>query len=167
MNVIQFFKFQTNVSVDTYENKQEATACLSRAGAKAVGKNKMAFVEQSVSVSEFLGLATSGHAFCNLFDFNPDEKYWITATNGLSYPSYPVYKKGANKGAMKLSIKADQFFRGSQTVFVDIDFTKYTVIPEYISTLTQPPTCVYMSFSDNKDKHGIVSYYIHSSANEL
>lgn len=157
MNVIQFFKFQTNVSVDTYENKQEATACLSRAGAKAVGKNKMAFVEQSVSVSEFLGLATSGHAFCNLFDFNPDEKYWITATNGLSYPSYPVYKKGANKGAMKLSIKADQFFRGSQTVFVDIDFTKYTVIPEYISTLTQPPTCVYMSFSDNKDKHGIVS----------
>ncbi len=157
MNVIRNYRFQTNVSIDTYENKQEATACLSRAGAKAVGKNKMAFVEQSVSVSEFLGLATSGHAFCNLFDFNPDEKYWITATNGLSYPSYPVYKKGANKGAMKLSIKADQFFRGSQTVFVDIDFTKYTVISEYISTLTQPPTCVYMSFSDNKDKHGIVS----------
>ena len=157
MNVIQNYRFQTNVSVDTYKDKKEATACLSRAGAKAVGKNKMAFVEQSVSVSEFLGLATSGHAFCNLFDFNPDEKYWITATNGLSYPSYPVYKKGANKGAMKLSIKADQFFRGSQTVFVDIDFTKYTVISEYISTLTQPPTCVYMSFSDNKDKHGIVS----------
>lgn len=157
MNVIRNYRFQTNVSIDTYENKQEATACLSRAGAKAVGKNKMAFVEQSVSVSEFLGLATSGHAFCNLFDFNPDEKYWITAPNGLSYPCYPVYKKGANKGAMKLSIKADQFFRGSQTVFVDIDFTKYTVIPEYISTLTQPSTCVYMSFSDNKDKHGIVS----------
>ena len=157
MNIIQNFRFQTNISVDTYKDKKEATACLSRAGAKAVGKNKMAFVEQSVSVSEFLGLATSGHAFCNLFDFNPDEKYWITAPNGLSYPCYPVYKKGANKGAMKLSIKADQFFRGSQTVFVDIDFTKYTVISEYISTLTQPPTCVYMSFSDNKDKHGIVS----------
>lgn len=157
MNVIQNFRFQTNVSVDTYKDKKEATACLSRAGAKAVDKNKMAFVEQSVSVAEFLNLATSGHAFCNLFDFNPDEKYWITATNGLSYPCYPVYKKGANKGAMKLTIKADQFFRGSQTVFVDIDFTKYTVIPEYISTLTQPPTCVYMSFSDNKDKHGIVS----------
>ena len=117
----------------------------------------MAFVEQRVSVAEFLNLATNGHAFCNLFDFNPDEKYWITASNGLSYPCYPVYKKGANKGAMKLTIKADQFFRGSQTVFVDIDFTKYTVISEYISTLTQPPTCVYMSFSDNKDKHGIVS----------
>lgn len=157
MNVIQNYRFQTNVSVDTYKDKKEATACLSRAGAKAVGKNKMAFVEQSVSVAEFLNLATNGHAFCNLFDFNPDEKCWITATNGLSYPCYPVYKKGANKGAMKLTIKADQFFRGSQTVFVDIDFTKYTVIPEYISTLTQPPTCVYMSFSDNKDKHGIVS----------
>lgn len=157
MNVIQNYRFQTNVSVDTYKDKKEATACLSRAGAKAVGKSKMAFVEQRVSVAEFLNLATNGHAFCNLFDFNPDEKYWITASNGLSYPCYPVYKKGANKGAMKLTIKADQFFRGSQTVFVDIDFTKYTVISEYISTLTQPPTCVYMSFSDNKDKHGIVS----------
>ena len=157
MNIIQNFRFQTNISVDTYKDKKEATACLSRNGAKAVGKSKMAFLEQSVSVAEFLNLATSGHAFCNLFAFDPNNQYWIATTSGQRYQSYPVYRKGTNKGAMKLSFKSDQFFRGSQTVFVDIDFTKYATIQEYISTLTLQPTCVYMSFSDNKDKHGIVS----------
>lgn len=157
MNVIKDFRFQTNVSIDTYQNKQEATACLSAAGAKAVGKSKMAFMERSVSVASFLSLATSGHAFCNLFDIDPKKKYWVESSNGQHFLSYPVYKNGPNKGAMKLTFKSDQFFKGSQTVFVDIDFTKYTAIPEYISTLTLPPTCVYMSFSDNKEKHGEVS----------
>lgn len=157
MNIIQNFRFQTNVSIDTYKDKREATACLSAAGAKAVGKSKMAFMEQSVSTAEFLGLATSGHAFCNLFDIDPNKKYWVESSNGQHFESFPVYKNGPNKGAMKLTFKADQFFKGSQTVFVDIDFTRYTAIPEYISTLTLPPTCVYMSFSDNKEKHGEVS----------
>ena len=102
MNIIQNFRFQTNVSIDTYQSKQEATACLSAVGAKAVGKSKMAFMEQSVSIAEFLGLATSGHAFCNLFDFDPDKKYWIETTSGQHYLSYPVYRKGANTGATKL-----------------------------------------------------------------
>lgn len=157
MNKIENFKFLTNVSIDTYKNKQEATACLSKEGAKAIGKNKMAFMEQSVTVTDFLGLATSGHAFCNLFNFDPNNKYWIETSSGEHYLSYPVYKKSSNKGAMKLPFKSDKYFRGSQTVFVDIDFTRYTSIPEYISTLTFTPTCVYMSFSDNKDKKGIVS----------
>ena len=157
MNNIENFKFLTNVSIDTYKNKQEATACFSKEGAKAIGKNKMAFMEQSVTVTDFLGLATSGHAFCNLFNFDPNSKYWIETSSGEHYLSYPVYKKSSNKGAMKLPFKSDKYFRGSQTVFVDIDFTRYTSIPEYISTLTFTPTCVYMSFSDNKDKKGIVS----------
>lgn len=123
MNVIKDFRFQTNVSTDTYQSKQEATACLSRAGAKAVGKEKMAFMERSVSTTEFLCLATSGHAFCNLYDFDPNKQYWIETSTGQHYQSYPVYKNGQNKGAMKLTFKADQFFKGSQTVFVDIDFT--------------------------------------------
>ena len=67
------------------------------------------------------------------------------------------YNKAWRDGAMKLSYKSDQFFRGSQTVFVDIDFTRYTNIQDYLSTLTMPPTCVYMSFSDNKEKKGVVS----------
>lgn len=157
MNIIEDFRFNTNVSIDTYQNKQEATACLVSAGAKAIGKNKMAFMEQSVSVTEFLNLATSGHAFCNLYDFDPNKQYWIETSTGQHYQSYPVYKKGANKGAMKLSFKSDMFFKGSQTVFVDVDFTKYQTIPDYLSTLTIQPTCVYISFSDNKDKHGVIS----------
>lgn len=157
MNIIEDFRFYTNVSIDTYQSKQEATACLSRAGSKAVGKSKMAFMEQNVTVADFLNLATSGHTFCNLYDFDPNEKYWIEISTGKHYPSYPVYKRGANKGAMKITFKSDQFFKGSQTVFVDVDFTKYQTIPEYISTLTIQPTCVYMSFSDNKDKHGVIS----------
>ncbi len=157
MKIIDNFKFRTNVSVETYKDKKEATACLSAAGANAVGKSKMAFKEQSVSVAGFLGLATSGHAFCNLFDFDPNTEYWVSTSSGQHYLSYPVYRKGENKGAMKLSFKSDQFFKGSQTVFVDIDFTRYTTIDDYVSTLTWKPTCVYMSFSDNKEKHGVVS----------
>ena len=157
MNIIKDFKFQTNVSLDTYKDKGEATACLSREGAKAVGKHKMAFMEQSVTVTDFLNLATRGHAFCNLFGFDPNKKYWIETTSGKYYQSYPIYKKGANKGAMNIAFKSDKFFRGSQTVFVDIDFTRYTNIQDYLSTLTIRPTCVYMSFSDNKEKKGVVS----------
>ena len=151
------FSFTTNISVEAYTTKNEATACLSRVGAKTVGKNKMAFMEQTVTVSEFLDYATTGHAFCNLFEYDADTKYWLETGDGKHYPSYPIYKKGDNTGAMKLTFKTDRFFKGSQTVFVDIDKTRFHDVSEYISTLTLPPTCVYMSFSDNKDKGGQVS----------
>lgn len=151
------FSFTTNISVEAYTTKNEATACLSRIGAKSVGKNKMAFMEQIVTVSEFLDYATTGHAFCNLFEYDADAKYWLETGDGKRYPSYPIYKKGGNTGAMKLTFKTDRFFKGSQTVFVDIDKTRFHDVSEYISTLTLPPTCVYMSFSDNKEKGGQVS----------
>lgn len=157
MNIIENYVFKTNVSVDTYETKDEARACLSKPGADSIGKNKMSFKEQNVSVSEFLDLATTGHAFCNLFDFNPDDKYWIETSDGKHYQSYPIYKKGSNKGGMKLTFKSEEYFKGAQTVFVDIDFTRYQNISEYLATLTYKPTCVYMSFSDNKEKKGVVS----------
>lgn len=157
MMIFNNFSFTTNISVEAYSSKKEATACLSREGAKAVGKNKMAFREHTVTVPEFLEYATTGHAFCNLFNFNPDQKYWMETSTGQHFLSYPVYKKGANNGAMKLSFKSDIFFKGSQTVFVDIDKTRFLDVSDYISTLTLPPTCVYMSFSDNKDKGGMVS----------
>ena len=151
------FSFTTNISVEAYTTKNEATACLSREGSKAVGKNKMAFMEQTVTVSEFLDYATTGHAFCNLFEYDADTKYWLETGDGKRYPSYPIYKKGGNTGAMKLTFKTDRFFKGSQTVFVDIDKTRFHDVSEYIQTLTLPPTCVYMSFSDNKEKGGQVS----------
>jgi hypothetical protein len=58
---------------------------------------------------------------------------------------------------MKLCMKSDKFFMGAQTVFVDVDYTRFTDVREYLGTLSYPPTCVYMSFSDRKEKKGISS----------
>ena len=151
------FKFRINVSLDAYTTKKEATACLSKIGAKTAGKVKMAFIERSVTVDDFLELAISGHAFCNLFDINPNKLYWVKNSEGKKYQVYPVYRKGKNKGGMKLTFKSDIYFKGTQAIFVDIDNTKYRNIPEYINCLSFKPTCVYMSFSDNTEKHGVVS----------
>lgn len=151
------FKFKTNVSLDCYEKKTDASACLSKQGAKAVNKSKMAFKVQDVTVPEFLSLATSGHTFCGLFAYDANQKYWVTTTEGKSYQQYPEYKNGANKGAMKLTFKADQYFCGSQIVFVDVDKTKFKTIPEYLAALRYKPTFTYPSYSDNIEKNGVVS----------
>lgn len=152
-----FFRFEINVSRDYYEKKTDATACLSLIGAKKINKEKMAFDEKHITVDEFLALATSGHCFCNLFAPDPNKEYWIETKEGRKYQTKPMYAKGPNKGAMKLAFKADQFFRGAQTIFVDIDYTRFSDIQSYLRTLTYPPTCTYMSFSDAQDKHGVVS----------
>ncbi|MBR0300952.1 MAG: hypothetical protein IJQ93_11640, partial [Bacteroidales bacterium] len=153
------FTFRTSVSLDYYEKKTEATACLSKAGAKAISKSKMAFREVSVTIPEFLEYATSGYAFCNLFEYDPDQRYWIETPDGKKMQAYPVYKNGPNKGAMKLTTKSDQFFKGAQTVFVDVDYTRFTSVEKYIATLSYQPSCVYMSYSDGlaKGKRKIVS----------
>lgn len=153
---ISNFRFQTNISLESYEKKSDATACLSKAGAAAVGMNKMAFYQMPVTVDEFLQYATTGHAFCNIFAFDVNQKYWVTTSSGKHYLSYPVYRNGPNKGAMKLSFKSDQFFYGSQAVYVDVDYTHYSNITDYLRTLTYQPTCVYMSYSDGVDKGGVV-----------
>ena len=151
------FRFQTSISLEGYQKKSDATACLSKAGADAIGMNKMAFYPRSVTVDEFLQYATTGHAFCNIFAFDVNQKYWVTTSTGKHYESYPVYRNGPNKGAMKLSFKSDQFFYGSQAVYVDVDYTRYANVRDYLRTLTYPPTCVYMSYSDGADKGGVVS----------
>ena len=53
------YAFRVNISLDGYARKSDSTACLSRAGAKAIGKEKMAFVEQSITVDDFLFYASS------------------------------------------------------------------------------------------------------------
>ena len=54
MRIDSNFVFRVNVSNDSYMTKSEASACLSRAGAEAVGKVKMAFREKSLTVDQFL-----------------------------------------------------------------------------------------------------------------
>lgn len=87
----QFYQFKTNVSLDSYQSKTDATACLSSKGAKAIGKEKMAFKVQTVNTDKFLSLATSGHAFCNLFNYDPTQMYWIQDKQGKWYQVYPEY----------------------------------------------------------------------------
>lgn len=150
------YRFKTNISTDSYEKKSDATACLSKAGAKAIGKSKMAFREQNVSVTEFLGYATTGHSFCGLFEFDPNKKY-LRKVYDKWQSCYPVYHNGANKGCMKLSFKSDEYFKGTQTVFVDVDYTNFKSIEDYVVPLSLKPTCGYYSYSDMKDKNGICS----------
>ena len=156
MNIIKGFKFRVSVSREGYENKETAKACLSREGAKSVGKSKMAFKEEEVTISEFLDYAISGYSFCNLFSFDANVKYWVKSGTRMCQ-TYPIYKRGINKGYFKLQFKSDEYFYGSQVIFVDIDFTKFTNIQDYIDCLTYKPTCVYMSFSDKADKGGVIS----------
>lgn len=151
------FKFRVNVSNDYYVKKSDASACLSKDGAKAIGKVKMAFREYDVTVDQFLEGATKGYAFCNLFDYNPNKEYWFETGDGHRYHTTPLYKGVTNKDCMRLEFKSDRFFCGAQTVFVDIDKTRFLSIPEYLQCLTYPPTCVYMSYSDGQEKRGVTS----------
>lgn len=151
------YQFRVNISNDYYEKKTDASACLSRVGAKAIGKAKMAFREYDLTVDQFLQGAISGYAFCNLFAFDPSQEYWFETCNNQRYKTTPLYVNGPNKGCMKMEFKSDRFFRGAQTVFVDIDLTRFESILDYLACLTIPPTCVYMSYSDGLEKGGVTS----------
>ena len=156
MKVLNNYEFKVSISREGYEDKETAKMCLSSVTAKKINKVKMAFKEQEVTVQEFITYATNGYAFCNLFKFDKTKKYWIKS--GKHYTqTYPVYKNGLNKGYFKLNFKSDEFFAGSQTIFVDIDYTHFQEITDYINCLTFKPTCVYTSFSDKVNKGGITS----------
>lgn len=157
MRIDENFRFWTFISREGYEKKTDASACLSTKGAKAIGKEKMAFYWKEVTIDEFLKLATTGHAFCNLFNFYYDTEYWFETSKGIKYKTKPLYEKGKNAGHMKLEFKSDRFFHGTQTVFVDIDYTRFASIEDYLNTLTIKPSCVYMSYSDKQEKKGKIS----------
>lgn len=151
------YRFRTSVSREGYENKETARLCLCSKTAKAIGRVKMAFKEQEVTVDEFLDYAVKGHAFCNLFKFDENKKYWVKSGLLRYTQTYPVYRRGINKGYFKLTFKSDTYFHGSQTIFVDVDFTHFDSLEDYISCLTYTPTCAYYSYSDGVDKNGVIS----------
>lgn len=158
------FKFTLNISAEGYELKTDATCCLSSKGAKAIGRKKMCFFENTINVDEFIEKAYKGHSFCALYRFHADTKYWYSNKKGQKFLGYPHYRrdsKTATKGGLKIDFKRDEYFSGSQVIFIDIDYTKYTDIEEYIEKLEYKPTCVYMSYSDNKDKGGRISRRFH------
>ena len=156
MKIDKDFIFQTCHSLDRYESKEKAKLALSYKSIKEYNKgvknsdeqlSKMSFVRQSISVSGFAEMATSGYTFCNLFLYDPNRQYRSTGRWRTLF--WPEYKRGRNKGGMKMQMKADVFYEGCQCFFIDIDYTKYESIEDYIGALALKPTVVYMSFSDN------------------
>lgn len=157
MEVIKDFKFSVNVSIDTYKDKVEAQDCISsRELAKKHNKSKMSFIEKTLTTSEFLKAATSGHSFANLFNLDKNRKYPYT-WRGFTTWTYAYYQKGHNKGGLKLNFKTNEYYKGQQVIFVDIDYTEFDSIYDYIDCLTYTPTIMYTSFSDLKMKGGVVS----------
>lgn len=166
MKEIRDYKFSVSISREGYNSKEEVTACLTRGGAKGLGKEPMAFKEQTITIDEFANYATTGHSFCNLFNVE-NRKYAPETTsdkvkivykddNGNDNKKggqYLIYQSGKNKGFFKMSAKRNDLFKGSYTVFVDIDKESYSDdIEEYIGALTYTPTITYTSFSDKVDK---------------
>ena len=150
------FEFEIMHSRFGYESKEKAKIALSYSRVCEYNRNiddsekkmcKMAFDRESVTIPRFVELATSGYAFCNLFQYDKDRKYWMK--NGwYGNRMWAEYKRGANKGAMKMQFKSEDYYEGCQCFFVDIDYTKYEDLKDYIADLTMKPTIVYMSLSD-------------------
>lgn len=167
------YKFKISISRERYSSNDMAKiCCISSKNAKKLGRSKIAFQEKEVTVSEFLEYAVQGYAFCHLFQFDENEMYWFKRkiwdpetkdVSSYSYDAYPVYKRGANKGYFKVNVKSNQFFLGTQTVFVDVDIIdkdKYASIEEYASRLTRKPTCAFYPYSDGKIRAGIELHQI-------
>lgn len=153
MNINKDYYFEIGLSVNCYNSKEETKLCLSSIGAKSANMDKLAFYNHTtISMDEFEFYATNGYAFCNLFNYDANRKYYRENTNPkfqFRYVyEYPEYKNGNNKGAMKLQFKSDDFFEGSQCVFVDIDYTKYETMNEYVDVLEMKPTFCYCTYSD-------------------
>lgn len=156
---MSYFKLKINVSNEAYNSKEQATAALSARKAKEYNLHntkynlhKMAWREQTVTVTQLSKLIQEGHTFCGLFNL-PNEKVWII-TGGRSAYAYPTYQRGANKGCMKIAFKRNAFYRGAQAIFVDIDKTAYTSQTKFIDRLTFKPTIAYYTYSDMQEDNG-------------
>lgn len=151
-------RFRINVSRESYRNKSDALACLKKSTAGAIGRAVMAFDEKDVTVTEFLRYAVNGYSFCNLYLNDAKKQYPL---GKLGKPQSPVHTRGSNKGALKLSMKCNQYFKGAQVIFIDVDETCAPTIFDYVNALTWKPTCTYPSYSDGMVKDGKVSRRFH------
>ena len=165
MKVDKNFVFLAGLTRDSYPDKKTAKACLTSAGAKAVGMDKMSFDTKSLrTVDSFTDNIMNGHCFCNLFHYDPEKKYRKENTNP-NVPAkytmeYPEYKLGPNKGFMKIGFKSDEYFYGSYCVSVDVDKTSFKSMGEYIDRLSRKPTLGYYTYSDTADSRKFRLIYV-------
>lgn len=156
MRIDTNFIFEIGHSLDHYDSKDKAKIALSYKRIKEYNKgienpdeqlSKMAFVRESLSVTRFAEMATSGYTFCNLFSYDPNRQYRSTGRWHTKF--WPEYRKYKNKGGMKMQMKSEIYYEGCQCFFVDIDYTEFISVKDYIAALKLKPTVVYMSYSDN------------------
>lgn len=137
--------FALNVSRQGYSNKEEVKEALST----KKYSQKLAFKETELSVVDFISTCSNGYAYCGLFDPKAKTNEWGRLDN-------PFY----SDGSMKMSYKTQEFFKGSQVVFVDIDETGYKNIQEYLDLLSWQPTIVYTTFSDSLEDRRFRLVYV-------
>lgn len=154
------YRFSINISKESYGTKEEVRACLTAKGAKEIGRRKICFHEAMISPYDFEICIRSGYAFCALFEFDPDTKYVIRYSNGRVSKEYPFYRIGPNKGCLKSQFKRDEFFSGSQCVFIDIDYTSYTDLASYVEAVDPKPTVSYYTYSDTGDARRLRLCYV-------
>ena len=156
MKIDKDFIFEIGHSLDHYDSKDIAKITLSSKRIKEYNQGiedpdehlyKMAFNRESISVTRFAEMATSGYTFCNLFSYDSNRQYRSTGRWHTKF--WPEYRIGKNKGGMKMQMKSDIYYEGCQCFFVDIDYTEFISVEDYIAALKLKPTVVYMSYSDN------------------
>lgn len=137
--------FSLNVSREGYDCKESVKEALST----KKYTQKLAFKESEVSVLDFINATSNGYAFCGLFDPKAKTNDW----GGIDNPFY-------SDGSMKIRFKTQEFFKGSQAVFVDIDETGYKNIQEYLDLLSWQPTVTYTTFSDSDEDRRFRLIYV-------
>ena len=154
----QDFKFVASISKMGYATKQDVINTLGRENRKKYGTESLRFREQTVTVDEIVDLISDGYAFCATFDLNNGELMWKKQEDGSKKCICPVLKDGY----MSMTVKRDEFFKGSQIVSIDIDDTQYTNVEDYIEQLTFIPTFAYTSYSDSPTKRKFRLCYVMS-----
>ena len=154
----QDFKFVASISKMGYATKQDVINTLGRENRKKYGTESLRFREQTVTVDEIVDLIGDGYAFCATFDTNNGELMWKKQEDGKKKCICPVLKDGF----MSMTVKRDDFFKGSQIVSIDIDDTQYTNVEDYIAQLTYIPTFAYTSYSDSPEKRKFRLCYVMS-----
>lgn len=145
------YNFTLTVSVDGYSGKKESIECLRNETASKYGKKQMAFFETTMTTDTFMNFALSGHSFSGLYTCEMGKTY--KDNYGHDIKAFYTQKNDYRKGALKMQFKKNEYFKSSQIVYVDVDETRFTSIDDYVSCLSQKPSCVYTTFSDNIEKH--------------
>lgn len=145
------YNFTLTVSVDGYSGKKESIDCLRNETASQYGKKQMAFYETTMTTDTFMNFALSGHSFSGLYTCEMGKTY--KDNYGHDIKAFYTQKNDYRKGALKMQFKKNEYFKSSQIVYVDVDETRFTSINDYVSVLSQKPSCVYTTFSDNIEKH--------------